>query len=501
MKRKITAIAICVVEVLIAILAPYFLRNVRMEKRYHQHQSAKLRPEDEVDDGTFNTHLPLLCIDTNGNEIPGVPLRDEETGKIIRDEDGFTQYTLSEEGEKTILASMDVIDHIDQVNRPEDAPEITTDIRIRVRGRSSRHFDKSNYLVELIDEDGSNRDEPLLGMASHHSWALHGPFLDKTQLRNYMWYNIAGEIMDYAPNVRFCEVMIDGEYVGLYVLTEMITAGKNKSRLPLTVSKGRETYSGYLLRLDQTNEIDKTINSFTNYTMRRKNTLEIVFPGQESYTESMKESIRQDFSDFEKMLYSYDYDSSKFGYKKYIDTQSFVDYFILNEFTSNYDAGWLSTYIYKDIDGRFHMCIWDFNSACDNYNRPVQEEGQHFEFQNVLWYNMLLKDEDFTQSVINRYRDLRKKYLNEEYLEQYMDDVVAYLGPAIDRNFEVWGYTYDESEDILHPTERNPRTYEEAIDNMKEYIEVRGAWMDENIESLLQYSNESKIKKFNEEAN
>ena len=43
-------------------------------------------------------------------------------------------------------------------------------------------------------------------MDPHHEWVLHGPFLDKTLIRNYMWYNIAGEIMDYAPNVRFCEV-------------------------------------------------------------------------------------------------------------------------------------------------------------------------------------------------------------------------------------------------------------------------------------------------------
>ena len=50
---------------------------------------------------------------------------------------------------------------------------------------------------------------------------------------------------------------------------------------------------------------------------------------------------------------------------------SFVDYFILNEFTQNYDAGYLSTYLYKDIGGKYRMVIWDFNSACNNYQRNL----------------------------------------------------------------------------------------------------------------------------------
>ena len=93
---------------------------------------------------------------------------------------------------------------------------------------------------------------------------MHGPFLDKTLIRNYMWYNIAGEIMDYAPNVRFCEVMVNGEYQGVYVMTEKITAGKDGSRLNLEVNRKDNTFTGYLLRVDQgsRNEM-KNINNFS----------------------------------------------------------------------------------------------------------------------------------------------------------------------------------------------------------------------------------------------
>ncbi|MDD6879166.1 MAG: hypothetical protein PUD59_02935, partial [bacterium] len=58
-----------------------------------------------------------------------------------------------------------------------------------------------------------------------------------------------------------------------------------------------------------------------------------------------------------------------------------------------------------------------------------------------------------------------------------------------------------EEYDMLKPTERNPRSYEEAIDQIKYFLHVRGTWMDEEIETLRQYSAESKVKKFNENAN
>ena len=141
------------------------------------------------------------------------------------------------------------------------------------------------------------------------------------------------------------------------------------------------------------------------------------------------------------------------------------------------------------------MVIWDFNSACNNYAAyAFPDEG--FQMQNVVWYFMLMKDESFTESIIDRYRELRKTYLSEEYLLSYIDDVVAYLGPAVERNFEVWGYTFEDYRP-LNPDSRNPDSYEEAVEQLKEFCRERGEWMDENIEALCQYSHPSGNKKYN----
>ncbi|MBR3910039.1 MAG: CotH kinase family protein, partial [Anaerotignum sp.] len=94
--------------------------------------------------------------------------------------------------------------------------------------------------------------------------------------------------------------------------------------------------------------------------------MEIVYPSF-TLTEKQKQYIANDISGFEKALFSFDYDKKDRGYQQYIDVDSFVDYFLINEFALNYDASGLSTYLYKDIRGKLHLCVWDFNSAFDNY--------------------------------------------------------------------------------------------------------------------------------------
>ncbi len=459
--------------------------------RYIEHIKAEEKmPCTSHKEETLCTHLPIVSINTNGADIPGKPVYDEEYRVI--------DYTLAQDGTTAVKASIDVVSNEDKNNHIEDEAENMGDAMIRVRGHSSRRFEKANYFVRFVNEDGTNNPQSFLGMDSHHEWALHGPYLDKTLIRNYMWYNIAGEIMDYSPNVRFCELIINGEYRGLYLATEMITSGKEGARLSLEVNKKDNTFSGYALRLDwgETEEENK-LYPFTNYTTRAKTQHELVYPGTKNMTPQLKEAIKNEFSLFEKTLYSYDYNNEKHGYKNYIDINSFVDYFLINELTCNYDAGSLSTYIYKDTSGKYKMCVWDFNSACDAYQEqamPIDE----FRLNSGLWYQMLFMDIDFTDRVVERYYELRKTVFSEEYLFGFIDDTVDYLGSAIDRNYNKWGYTFAKDYDLLHPAERNPRSYEEAISQLKDFLRKRIEFMDENIETLRQYSAESKTKKYNE---
>lgn len=486
MKYRIAGILAMGLMLLVVVLAS-FAGSENPNRRVHQHRTAR-QPDAGCgcDSSELCTHLPLVLIDTGGTEIPGEPVRNSAGEEI-----GFT---VTDQGESMLTAHIRMMSSDAHNHHPSDEPDLESDILIRIRGNSSRYFDKKNYLLRLVDEDGSYRNEAVMGMAPHYEWALHGPYLDKSLIRNYMWYNIAGEFMDYAPNVRFCEVILNGQYIGLYVMVETITNGED-CRLDISEPVDGTNQTGYLLRLDRGSGTPiKNIRTFTNYSYRNMQRLDIQYPRSGDLTPELAGAIAQEFSDFEKGLYSYDYDTADYGYSHTIDAQSFVDYFLINEFTTNYDAGWLSTYLYRDIGGKYKMVIWDFNSACDNYTYSTVQL-QRFEMQLPVWYYMLIKDEDFVQHLISRYEQLRKSYLSEDYLNQYMDETVAYLGDAIQRNFQVWGYTFEQ--EMLYPAQRNPADHQQAVEQMRDFIHTRGAWMDENIEVLLQYCHESKVKKFN----
>ena len=178
-----------------------------------------------------------------------------------------------------------------------------------------------------------------------------------------------------------------------------------------------------------------------------------------------------------------------------------MDYYILQEFLANNDAFYRSTYFYKDVRGKLVAGpVWDYNNILDNFFRTFDSEG--FMLSNRSWYGRFMADESFVQRVIKRYRYLRETYLSEEYLLSYIDEVLEYLGPAIERNDEVWGYSYDPNalefgqyrhEDETHTLEEvNDSSHEEAVERMKQFLMDRGAWLDTHIEDLKQYCHPSK---------
>ena len=379
-----------------------------------------------------------------------------------------------------------------------DTVYLTTLTEIRLRGHSSRHFEKAPYLLNFVDENGEGRDLEVMGMSAHSDWALYGPYLDKTLIRNYLWYNLSGEIMEWAPNVRYCELILDGEYRGLYLMMETITDGED-CRLDLRDDAYGSSVTGYLLREDRTTEEDlggiRDPYTYMERSLTVRNDFAIRYPKRSSLTEEMRERIELDYAAFEKALYSYDHDTEDYGYWNFIDEDNFVDYYLINEFSLNIDAGRYSTYLYKDMTGKYKLAVWDFNNACDNY---METETGHSEFlvYDGVWYFMLFKTERFVERVLERYEELRETYFSDEYLMNYIDETLAYLGPAIDRNFEVWGHTFADYRPLI-PDERNPDSFEEAVEQLKHWLHERGEFMDESIHTLNQYAHPSRNKTYN----
>lgn len=458
------------------------------EGRIHQHLEFRKDEGCDCEGEELCTHLPLVVIDTRGAEIPG-----QVTGEV--DRFGQSLYTKAADGDSVIPGDFSVIFDEERNNHLGDVPCVKTDCELRIRGNSSRHFPKKSYAIKLVKEDGKGNEVPVMGMGAHEDWVMHGPILDKSLVRNYMWYNISGEVMDYAPNVRFCELVVNGKYEGLYLMAESITDGEN-CRLNLTMKVKNSRESGYLLRIDRPTEANlemvRDIYTFNERMCNLSEDVMIRFPGPSKLTQELAKEIELDYGAFEKALFSFDFDTEEYGYWNWIDVESFVDYFLINEFTGNLDAGSYSTYIYKEVGEKYKLCVWDFNNACDNYIE-TETPASGFFLNQYLWFFMLCKDQDFVEQVITRYEELRDTWFEEEYLMNYIDETLNYLGPAVDRNNERWALEIT-GWNGLEPLERNVHSHGEAVGQLKGWLKRRGRWMDDNLHTLRKLSHFSRNK-------
>lgn len=491
MKYKALGMAMAALMLVCALAAAAFEAEEEVH-RVHQHLTARGPEEGCGCDGSeLCTHLPLVILDTGGQVIPG---------KVTGEKDRFGEElsTLAPDGRDVIEAELSIIDNQDRNNHPSDQPAVTTISEIRVRGHASRHFEKAPYRLNFVDENGEDQALSVMGMSAHSDWVLYGPYLDKSLVRNYMWYNISGQIMEWAPNVRYCELILDGEYQGLYMMVETITNGSD-CRLDLSDEVYGTSVTGYLLRGDRTTEEDldgiRDIYSYLERTLTLQTDVSIRYPKRSALTEELRQQIELDYAAFEKALYSYDHDTDEYGYWNWIDEKNFVDYYIINEFSLNADAGRYSTYLYKDMSGRYKLAVWDFNNACDNF--PDDELGTEvLTLTGKHWFFMLFKSERFVERVLERYEELRAGVLSEEYLKGYIDETLAYLGPAVERNNRRWSQAMTEWEP-LSPQDRNLYSHEEAVQQLKDWLCERGSWLDDNLHTIQQYAHPSRNKTYN----
>lgn len=439
------------------------------------------REKELLVDASFTSNLPLIVIDTKGVK----PRR----GVVW---DGEKEYYVPTGEDPYAYGEISVIDNADGQNRPIDNAKIHSLCKMRIRGNSSGNYDKEQYLIKLIDEEGKREKQNVLGMGSNSEWILNVSFIDKSLMRNYLAYMTAGEIMPYTPDVQFCEVLWQDEegyrYEGVYLMMESIGVGKHRVDLPRYSENGPITPA--LLRRDRYNANGIMLDNYATQKGLTSGYLDIEYPDKEIITQKGVWNITEQVNRFEQALYA-DTWKEFIEYRNYIDMQSFVDYFILNEFFLNYDAGYNSTYVYMNYSGKLTMGpVWDFDQAMDNDSTSCAKL-QSTAFHSAPWFDQILKDPVFTAAVVERFAELRASILSDEAIEAFVEKTVAYLGPAIDRDWARWGYYYIDGNYFKVETsdgkDRNTHTHQEEVDRILDVLSRHGAWMDAHLDSLYQF--------------
>lgn len=454
-------------------------------------------PEDRMVGDDFTSHLPLVVIDTGGQEIVSYKYYNAQT----------RAYEIPEGIDPYFPMEIRVYDRADHCNRPSDEAALRSTGRIKVRGNSSADpsLPKFQYTLKLETGDGEEQPLSMMGIGTDDTWILSPTVLDKSRIRNYLAYNIAGQLEASTPDLRYCEVLFaKGDsyyYGGLYMMCESIKVSPERVDIQKDAS-GYHVGNGYLICRDRYSESKVILDTWgtregyntdtegsTNKTISTFFSLE--YPKNEAATPEIVASVEKEISRIEMALYGGNgYSKSEIG--KMMDMDSFAEYLIINEFFCNYDAGHHSTYMYKSPYGKLTAGpYWDYDGAMDNWNTALLNNDS-YTFWRYPWFEKLIQMEDFEKLVEKRYRELRNTILSDEYLADFIDGTVSYLGNALLREDSAYGdYSYlttaiTEEETGLS-IDRSRESGAAEAQRLKDVLYLRGEFMDNNIHTLQQF--------------
>ena len=438
--------------------------------------------------------LPIACLfcrnahglatPSSAGELPAVPFSSSDLPIVAIDTDGREIPV-----DHRIVAGMRVVWNGEgRRNHLSDPPnEYDGRIEIELQGKSSLMFPKNSFRLETQDAAGENLNVSLLGMPSENDWILHAPYTDKTLMRNVLVYTLAGEMGAYAPRVRFCEVILNDEYHGVYVFTERIKRDASRidmARLAPEDVGDTEITGGYIFKKDKSDPGDNVIavSNGVDFIIIEPKGDEIV-PQQTSW-------LRDHLASFSNAL------SADGDYEQYIDVLSFVDNVLMVELAKNVDGYRSSSYFYKDRNARIVAGpVWDYDLSLGNADllqgwTPIGWYYPLIDRTRSYWYGELLGKLEFYGLCAERWRALRRDRFHTPHLYSLIDEWTELLREAQARNFARYqilgtyvganpGFPESGSMEDGVPTSGGPTTWDEEIAYMEEFVERRLRWIDE----------------------
>ena len=223
---------------------------------------------------------------------------------------------------------------------------------IRGRGNSTwEWYDKKPYRIKL------DKKQKMLGMDKAKSWVLLANYRDVTDMMNTYVFEL-GRMMGlpFTNHSRYVEVLLNGEYVGVYQLTEQVQQGDNR----VDISDER----GILLTLD-IDDGPKGVSSSERsfWTVGYSMPAAVKYPDEENLTPSRRDSIRSVFGALEDAVKRKDFARAA----ELLDMESFARYLMIQELVYNVElSAPRSIFLHKDGEGKWVMGpLWDFDAGYD----------------------------------------------------------------------------------------------------------------------------------------
>jgi hypothetical protein len=429
-------------------------------------------PGADSPDVFYSSNLPIVMIDTYGQAIPDDP-KIPAGLKILNNGPGNRNYI-------------------------SDPPEFDGHMGIEVRGSSSQSFPKKSYGFEAWDMLGNSIDTSFLGMPAESDWILNANYTDKSFLRNVMAYQVWQNMGHYATRYHFVEMVLNGEYKGIYIFSEKIKRNNDRvdiAKLKPDQNTGDEVTGGYIVKIDKQTGSGGSgwTSSYAPSAGTNGQTIffQYDYPDETAITPQQKSYIQSDVYNFETSLKTEEFVDTTNGFRKFAVEGTFIDYFLVNELSKNVDGYRLSTYVHKERDskgGKLRMGpVWDYDIAWHNadYCGGDVISGWAYQFpcpddywQVPFWWGRLLQDPVYKSRLKCRWLYLRQNILSNAWFDDYIDSISGQLMEAQARNFVTWPIlgVYVWPNPWPYAT-----TYQGEVDALKIWMHNRLSWLDANM--------------------
>ncbi|MDH5604789.1 MAG: CotH kinase family protein, partial [Cyclobacteriaceae bacterium] len=412
-----------------------------------------------------SSNLPLIFINTNGRSI---------------------------QNDIRISAHMGIVDNAAPLrnNLTDNFNNYNGRIEVEYRGSSSSGFPKKSMRIETQDSLGNNLNVGLLGLPPENDWVLYAPYTDKSLMRNILAYKMGEWSGHYAPRTRLCELILNGHYEGIYVLTETIKRDANRldiDELRLQDIAGDQLTGGYIFKFDRFDFLGswksryQEIHGWLPWTA-----YQLVYPKPALMRPEQFAYIKDYVHEFETAVKEGDMEGPGSRYGQLVDEMSFVDFFIVNEVSKNVDGYRLSAYFYKEKitkGGKLHAGpLWDFNLGFGNadYCQGNLTTGWAYRFNSVceagvpFYWEKIRGSERFVTLLKDRWKELRQEKFHTDTLMNYIDSLANILGEAQERNFNQW----DVLGRYVWPNAFIGQTYQDEVNYLKWWIRLRLDYLD-----------------------
>lgn len=410
-----------------------------------------------------SSHLPIIIITTGINPSTGSHYSIPDEPKIV--------------AKMKILYVNDTV--MNYLSNQNDSAFLNYNglVGIELRGSTSQGHSKKPYGFETRMADSiTNNNVSLLGLPAENDWVLNPMNDEPSFIRDALSYHLAEKMGQYAPRTRYCEVIVNDDYRGLYFLTEKIKIDDKRVDLVKMDSSSNvfpDVTGGYIIKADKTTGGD--VPAWTTPAYDYWENVYYIFhdPKPEEITPEQSAYIHNYFDTIQSLISTHN-QSVTSGFPAYLDVPTFVDYMIMGELSSNVDIYQKSTFFHKDRNGKLRAGpVWDFNLS---YGNDLQSmDRSHYDiwqFSNgdntgsVFWHQ-LFEDDMFRCALANRWKKLTAPGAPLSYSQiiSVIDSLTDRVDQARQRDCSRWFRFYN---------------YNTHINNMKTWIQNRISWLSDN---------------------